>query len=68
MTAALDGIDDIDWASLDHAYGPAEDLPQTLRDAREVAQVVDLADLREVVGLVEARARRARLAKARRRR
>jgi hypothetical protein len=34
MTAAgLEGIDDIDWASLGHAYGSAEDFPQTLRDA-----------------------------------
>ncbi|MGP4101579.1 hypothetical protein ACTWPW_44460, partial [Nonomuraea sp. KM90] len=32
-TAALDGIDDIDWGSLEHAYGSAEDVPQTLRDA-----------------------------------
>ncbi|PSL54053.1 hypothetical protein B0I31_107107 [Saccharothrix carnea] len=31
--AALDGIDDVDWASLDHAYGSAEDVPQTLRHA-----------------------------------
>lgn len=34
MTAsALDGIDDVDWASLDHAYGSAQDVPRTLRDA-----------------------------------
>lgn len=34
MTAAgLEGIDDVDWASLGHAYGSAEDFPQTLRDA-----------------------------------
>lgn len=32
-TADLEGIDDIDWASLGHAYGPADDFPQTLRDA-----------------------------------
>ncbi|MEU4763466.1 hypothetical protein AB0H12_09435 [Actinosynnema sp. NPDC023794] len=31
--AALDGVDDVDWASLDHAYGSAEDVPRTLRDA-----------------------------------
>lgn len=31
--AALDGIDDIDWACLDHAYGSAADVPRTLRDA-----------------------------------
>ncbi|MFD1149490.1 hypothetical protein [Saccharothrix hoggarensis] len=30
---ALDGIDDVDWASLDHAYGPADDVPGALRDA-----------------------------------
>ncbi|MFD0206523.1 MULTISPECIES: hypothetical protein [Saccharothrix] len=34
MTAdALDGIDDVDWASLGHAYGSAEDVPGVLRDA-----------------------------------
>ncbi|SEN23226.1 hypothetical protein [Nonomuraea pusilla] len=34
MTAApLDGVHDVDWASLDHAYGSAEDVPQALRDA-----------------------------------
>ncbi|GAA4590564.1 hypothetical protein GCM10023194_47680 [Planotetraspora phitsanulokensis] len=42
MTAsALDGIDDIDWASLGHAYGSAADVPQTLRDA--VGQDEELA-------------------------
>lgn len=29
----LEGIDDIDWAALDHAYGPADDLPALLRAA-----------------------------------
>ncbi|MER7541791.1 hypothetical protein ABTW95_02145 [Spirillospora sp. NPDC127506] len=33
MAAGLEGIDDVDWASLSHAYGSAEDFPQTLRDA-----------------------------------
>ncbi|MEU6720261.1 hypothetical protein ABZ897_53160 [Nonomuraea sp. NPDC046802] len=34
MTAdAFDGIDDIAWDSLKHAYGSAEDVPQALRDA-----------------------------------
>ncbi|MFJ6669935.1 hypothetical protein ACIQMJ_02370 [Actinosynnema sp. NPDC091369] len=34
MTAsALDGIDDLDWASFDHAHGSAEDVPRALRDA-----------------------------------
>jgi hypothetical protein len=28
----LDGIDDIDWASVHHAYGPAVDVPGDLRD------------------------------------
>lgn len=32
-TASLDGIDDIDWASLEHAYGSARDVPRTLREA-----------------------------------
>src|SRR5688572_7894632 len=27
----LDGIDSIDWASLNHAYGSAEDVPGLLR-------------------------------------
>ncbi|KOX22605.1 hypothetical protein ADK67_23275 [Saccharothrix sp. NRRL B-16348] len=31
--AALDGLDDVDWASLDHAYGSAEDVPGMLRHA-----------------------------------
>ncbi|GII57958.1 hypothetical protein Pth03_63470 [Planotetraspora thailandica] len=39
--AALDGIDDIDWSSLGHAYGSAADVPQTLRDA--VGQDEELA-------------------------
>lgn len=28
---ALQGIDDIDWHSLQHAYGPADDVPELLR-------------------------------------
>ncbi|WP_405494337.1 hypothetical protein [Nocardia sp. NBC_00511] len=28
---ALTGLDDIDWAALEHAYGPAEDVPDLLR-------------------------------------
>ena len=27
----LDGLDDIDWRSLTHAYGPADDVPEVLR-------------------------------------
>ena len=27
----LTGLDEIDWASLEHAYGPAEDVPELLR-------------------------------------
>ena len=27
----LDGLDDVDWASLEHAYGPAADVPANLR-------------------------------------
>ena len=38
----LDGLDAIDWASLSHAYGPADDVPQMIRDMaspdREVRQ------------------------------
>ncbi|MGW7312380.1 hypothetical protein [Streptomyces sp. NPDC054854] len=29
----LDGIDDIDWAELEHAYGRADDVPDLLRAA-----------------------------------
>ncbi|MFF4322538.1 hypothetical protein [Streptomyces sp. NPDC001568] len=29
----LDGIDDIDWAELEHAYGQADDVPALLRAA-----------------------------------
>ena len=28
----LDGLDDIDWKSLEHAYGSAADVPDQLRD------------------------------------
>ncbi|MEE1786571.1 hypothetical protein PUR71_27255 [Streptomyces sp. SP17BM10] len=31
MTDPLDGLDDIDWAALHHAYGPATDVPGLLR-------------------------------------
>lgn len=27
----LDGIEDLDWSNWDHAYGPATDVPETLR-------------------------------------
>ena len=27
----LDGLDDIDWSSLEHAFGPADDVPELLR-------------------------------------
>ena len=27
----LEGLDDIDWHSLNHAYGPAEDVPGSLQ-------------------------------------
>ncbi|MFF3688327.1 hypothetical protein [Streptomyces sp. NPDC002187] len=30
----LEGIDDIDWAGLEHAYGPADDVPDLLRAAQ----------------------------------
>ncbi|MEU0560652.1 hypothetical protein [Dactylosporangium sp. NPDC006015] len=33
----LDGLDDIDWASLEHAYGPAADVPGHLRALRSGA-------------------------------
>ncbi|MFE3499055.1 HEAT repeat domain-containing protein [Kitasatospora sp. NPDC059160] len=31
LPAALAGLDDHPWATVDHAYGPAEDLPELLR-------------------------------------
>ncbi|WP_406098558.1 hypothetical protein [Streptomyces sp. NBC_01013] len=42
----LEGIDDIDWAALEHAYGPADDVPALLRaagstDARDRDEAVD---------------------------
>ncbi|QQQ76952.1 hypothetical protein IOD16_39460 [Saccharothrix sp. 6-C] len=40
--AALDGVDDVEWASLNHAYGSAADVPRTLRHA--VGEDEDLAD------------------------
>ncbi|WP_426511720.1 hypothetical protein ACPPVO_14490 [Dactylosporangium sp. McL0621] len=30
----LDGLDDIDWGALDHAYGPALDTPAVWADER----------------------------------
>jgi hypothetical protein len=30
----LEGLDDVDWKSLHHAYGTAEDVPQQIRDLR----------------------------------
>ncbi|WP_199514582.1 HEAT repeat domain-containing protein [Nucisporomicrobium flavum] len=29
----LDGLDEVDWAALTHAYGPADDVPGLLREA-----------------------------------
>ncbi|MEV4709105.1 hypothetical protein [Actinoplanes sp. NPDC049316] len=29
----LDGLDEVDWAALTHAYGPAHDVPELLREA-----------------------------------
>jgi hypothetical protein len=28
----LEGLDDIDWAALKHAYGTAEDVPELIRN------------------------------------
>jgi hypothetical protein len=41
-----DGIDEIDWATLEHAYGPADDVPALLRaagsaDAAERAEALE---------------------------
>jgi hypothetical protein len=32
--AMLEGLDEIDWAALSHAYGPATDVPEWLRSLR----------------------------------
>jgi hypothetical protein len=29
---SLDGLDQVDWAGLEHAYGPATDVPEMLRE------------------------------------
>ncbi|MGC0317168.1 hypothetical protein [Kitasatospora acidiphila] len=34
MPDPLDGLDDIDWAALSHAYGDADDVPELLRGLR----------------------------------
>lgn len=44
MSDALAGIDDIDWAELEHAYGTAEDVPGMLRDLYRSERAADAAD------------------------
>ena len=34
MAAVLEGIDDVEWGRLRHAYGTAEDVPDQLRELR----------------------------------
>ncbi|MET9959656.1 hypothetical protein ABZ128_11420 [Streptomyces sp. NPDC006326] len=44
MSDALAGLDDIDWAALEHAYGTAEDVPGMLRDLYRSEKAADAAD------------------------
>ncbi|WP_330300713.1 hypothetical protein [Streptomyces sp. NBC_00503] len=44
MSDALAGIDAIDWARLEHAYGTAEDVPGMLRDLYRPEKAADAAD------------------------
>ena len=37
----LDGLDDINWGSLQHAYGPADDVPDHLRALTDPARFDD---------------------------
>ena len=37
----LDGLEDIDWASLEHAYGDAATIPDGIRELAQGANVVD---------------------------
>ncbi|MFB4306341.1 HEAT repeat domain-containing protein [Actinomadura sp. GTD37] len=38
MTDPLAGLDDVDWAGLDHAYGSAADVPALLRSLRSAGE------------------------------
>ncbi|MEU2835133.1 hypothetical protein ABZ667_42065 [Streptomyces lavendulae] len=44
MSDALVGIDAIDWAELEHAYGSAEDVPGMLRDLYRPEKAADASD------------------------
>ena len=37
----LDGLDDINWGALQHAYGPADDVPEHLRALTDPARFDD---------------------------
>ncbi|MEU3643193.1 hypothetical protein AB0E59_07410 [Lentzea sp. NPDC034063] len=50
MTIMLDGLDDVDWAKLKHAYGPADDVPGQLRDLVSPDESVRTAALDELFG------------------
>lgn len=41
MSAALEGLDDIDWDALSHAYGSAADVPELLRALADPARADD---------------------------
>ncbi|MEV6107402.1 hypothetical protein AB0M28_22240 [Streptomyces sp. NPDC051940] len=45
----LDGVDDIDWSALEHAYGPADDVPALLRAAGAADPAVREVALDELV-------------------
>ncbi|MFF9398143.1 PBS lyase [Streptomyces sp. NPDC014744] len=46
------GIDEVDWASMEHAYGPADDVPAMLRGLASDDQVVREAALDGMYGAV----------------
>lgn len=50
MTAVLERIDDIDWARLSHAYGPADDVPDQIRALRSDERDVRRKALHQLYG------------------
>ena len=51
-TSALDGLNDIDWSRLEHAYGPADDVPDLLRSLISTDKEVRDEALNELFGNV----------------
>ncbi|WP_436522344.1 hypothetical protein [Actinoplanes sp. HUAS TT8] len=48
----FDGLDDIDWASMEHAYGPAEEVPDLIRGLIDPDPAVREESLDEMYGAV----------------